>query len=395
MKNEVAIVGVGETPFSRGRLDKGEVRLTAEEYLAWAADLALKDAGLSKKDLDGQGLAVCGSEWPHSEIWSAEVAQNLGVSPKLLLRSDHGGMSGVALLVQSALAIRAGFVDFVLVVGADSPMSMEGPGSRTWRYELDFMKPFGMMGPNSLVAFMMRRHMHEYGTKPQHTGKIAVAQRHHATLNPNAYLKAPMTVEDYMKSRFIADPIRLLDACILVNGGVAYVVASREYSKKMNMKSVPVLGFGEHHNYYGNSRNRIDVTTTGAVIATRDAYKMANLSPKDISFFNPYDDYTIIVLMQLEDADFCKKGEGGKFVENIDLTVKGQLPINTNGGQLSAGQPGMAGGLTHIVETVRQLRDEAGQRQVKDAKYGLATGLGALAYGGTLVNSGAVILGRE
>jgi acetyl-CoA acetyltransferase len=395
MKDDTAIIGIGETPFSRGRVDKGEVRLTAEEYLAWAVDLALMDAGLSKKDLDGQGLAVCGSEWAHSEIWSAEVAQNLGASPKLLLRSDHGGMSGIAMLIQAAFAIEAGFVDFVLVAGADAPLSMEGPGSRTWRFELDFMKPFGMMGPNSLVAFIMQRHMHEYGTKPEHTGKIAVTQRHHATLNPNAYLKAPMTLDDYMKARFIADPIRLLDACILVNGGAAFIVASKEYAKKTRARSAPVVGFGENHNYYAGSKNRIDVTRTGAEIAARDAYKMASLKAKDMSFYNPYDDYTIIVLMQLEDAGFCRKGEGGKLVETTDLTINGQLPINTSGGQLSAGQPGMAGGLTHIVEAVRQLRGDASQRQVKDAKHGLVTGLGALAYGGTLVNSGAVILGRE
>jgi len=392
---EVEIVGAGETPFSRGRVDKGEVRLGAEEYFAWATELALDDAGLSKDDLNGQGLAVTGGEWPHAEIWSAEVAQNLGFGPKLLLRGDHGGMNGTGLLIQSALAINSSFVDLVLCVGADAPMSIEGPPSRTWRYEQDFMKPFGMMGPNSIVAFVMRRHMHQYGTKPEQTGKIAVTQRKHASLNPNAYLKAPMTLDDYMKSRLIADPVRMLDSSILVNGGSAFILASKERAKKITDNPISVLGFGEAHNYMEGPLGTPDVTVTGLKVAAKEAYEMARVGPPQVNLFQAYDDYTIIVLMQLEDAGFCKKGEGGKFVDETDLTFNGSLPINTSGGQLSAGQPGMAGGLTHVVETVRQLRGQAGQRQVKDAKIGLVSGLGGLSFGGNLVNSAAVVLGVE
>jgi acetyl-CoA acetyltransferase len=392
---EVAIVGIGETPFSRGRVDKGELRLTAEEYYAWAIELALRDAGLSKKDLDRQGLAVCGSEWPHSEIWSAELAQNLGLTPKLLLRGDSGGMNGAGLLIQSALAIRRGFVDLVLCVGADAPLSMEGAGSRTWRYEQDFMKPFGMMGPNSIISFVMRRHMHQYLTKPEQTGKIAVTQRYNAMLNPNAYLRTPITLEDYMKSRLIADPVRLLDCCILVNGGSAFIVVSKERAKNISENSIPIKGFGELHNFYEGSPNNPDVTVTGLKVAAKQAYDMAGVKPSQVDVFEAYDDYTIIVLMQLEDAGFCKKGQGGKFVEDNDIGLSGQLAVNTSGGQLSAGQPGMAGGFTHIIEAVRQLRGQGGQRQVGDAKVALVSGLGGLAFGGSLLNSAAVILGAE
>ena len=391
MRGEVAIVGYGETPVSRANVDKGEQRLTAEEYYSWAAELALESAGLSKDDLEGQGLGVIGAEWPHSEIWSTEIVQNLGLNPKLLLRADHGGANAAALLVQSSMAIHSGLVDTVLCVGADSPMSIQnGASSRTWRYELDYERPFGMMGPNSMVALIMRRHMHQYGTKPEQTGKISVTQRFHASLNPNAYLKTPIKLDDYLNSRLISDPIRLLDACISVNGGLAFIVTSRRKARRLTDKPVYVLGFGENHTH-----SRADVTITGIADASRDAFKMAKVRKSEISFFQPYDDYSIIVLVQLEDAGFCKKGDGGKFVEQTDLTLNGQLPVNTGGGQLSAGQPGMAGGFVHIVEAVRQLRGEGGKRQVKNARTGLVTGLGGLAFASNFANYYTLILSSE
>lgn len=370
--------------------------MNAEDYIGWAAELVLKHSGLSKSDFDGQGLGVAGMAWPHAEIWSAEVAQNLGLSPKLILRADRGGMNGASLLGQAALAVNAGFVDLVLCVGGDSPMSITpGTSIPTWRYEEDFMKPFGMMGPNSIFAFVLRRHMHQYGTKPEQLGKIAVTQRQHALLNPNAYLKTPLTLQDYLNSRFIADPIRLLDACILVNGGLAYVVASARKAKEITDRPVYLLGFSELDNYLHGSRNRPDVTFTGTTITAKQAFEAAAISHRGVSFFQPYDDYTIAVLMQLEDAGFCRKGEGGRFVEQTDLSVKGEVPINTGGGQLSAGQPGMAGGFLHIVESVRQLRQEAGERQVKDARIGVVTATGALSYGVNFVNACTLVLGVE
>ena len=270
-----------------------------------------------------------------------------------------------------------------------------GFGARTWRYEGDFMLPFGMMGPNSIFAFIMRRHMYQYGTKPEQIGKVSVTQRYHASLNPNAYLKAPMTLDEYLASRVIADPIRLLDCCIVVNGGVAFVLASAKKAKELTDKPVYILGFGECDNYTEGSRNRPDMTVTGIKVAARDAYKMAEITPKDVSFFEPYDDYSIAVIIQLEDAGFCEKGMGGKFVDENDISFKGQLPVNTHGGQLSAGQCGIGGGFTHIIESVRQLREEAGGRQVKDAKIGVATGIGGLMYGVNLVHDIVMVFGKE
>ncbi len=394
VRKKAAIVGYGETPFSRARADKGEATLSAEQYYAWATELVLENTGLEKSDFDGEGLAVGGSEWPHSEIWSAEVAQNLGISPKLLIRSDHGGMSGVASLIQAVLAVHSGLVEKVLCVAADSPMSLQGPASRPWRYMIDFCRPFGMMGPNSMIAFILQRYLYQYGIKPEHTGKIAVTQRQHASMNPNAYLKTPMNMEDYLNSRMIVDPIRLLDCCILVNGGLAFVVASQKEAKKITDDPVHVLGIGEAHNYLHGSRTRPDVTVTGIKPAAKEAYKMAKVRTKDVCFIEPYDDYTIIVLQQLEDLGFCKKGEVGKFVDKTDLSTKGKLPVNTGGGQLSAGQAGMAGGFLHVIEAVRQLRGEGGQRQVPDADVGVVSGMGGLGYAVNLVNNGVVVFGK-
>jgi acetyl-CoA acetyltransferase len=400
IKDDFVIIGYGETPVSRARVDKGEVKLSTAEYFAWAAELAMKDAGLEKKDFDGQGVAVTGTAFPHAEIWSAEVIQDLGFNPSLLIRSDHGGMGGCSLLYQAGQAVSSGTVDMVLCVGADTPMNITTPGAvRTWRYESEFQKPFGMMGPNSQFAFILRRHMHEYGTKPEQLGKIAVTQREHAMKNPNGYLKQPLTMEQYLSSRMIADPIRMFDACIPVNGGLSFIVCSKEKAKgigtNFEKNAIPVLGIGESDNFVKGSFERPDMTFTGIYDSAKRAFDMSGVKHSDIDFAEIYDDYTIAVLMQIEDAGFCDKGKGGKFIEEHDISFKGDFPVNTGGGQLSSGQPAMAGGMVHIVEALRQLRGEAGDRQVRDASVGLVTGIGAISYGNSLANSMTLILGNK
>ncbi|MCL4517845.1 MAG: thiolase family protein, partial [Thaumarchaeota archaeon] len=307
------------------------------------------------------------------------------------------GMGGGSLLYQAGQAVASGAVDMVLCLGADAPMNITTPGVvRTWRYESDFQKPFGMMGANSQFAFILRRHMYQYGTKPEDLGKIAIAQREHAMRNPNAYLKSPLTMEQYLSSRVIADPIRMFDAYIPVNGGLSFIVASNEKAKTIAKdRAIKVLGIAESDNYFQGSILRPDITYLGIADSARRAFEISGVKHSEVDFFEPYDDYTIAVLMQIEDAGFCKKGEGGKFVREHDLTFRGDFPINTGGGQISSGQPAMAGGFVHIVESIRQLRGEGGERQVKDAKVGVATGIGGIAYGNSLVNSMTMIFGRN
>lgn len=392
-----AIIGYGETPFSRARQEKGEIKLSIQEYRAWASELALRDAGLEKSDLDGQGLGVCGSVYPHAEIYSSEIIQDLGIKARLLLRSDSGGNSAASLLHLAGMAVNSGVVDIVLCVGADTPMNLtQDQGIREWEYEADFQKPFGMMGPNSQFAFIMRRYMYQYGLREEDLGKIAITQREHAMLNPNAYLKVPLTMEQYLSARMIADPVRLFDACIPVNGGLAFIVASKEKAMEVaSDKIVWVTGIAEYHNYTEGPMESPDITYLGVRKSAEEALTMANVRHDQINFFQPYDDYTLAVIMQIEDAGFCKKGDGGRFVREHDISYKGDLPINTGGGQLSAGQPGIAGGFVHIVEAVRQLRGEGGKRQVKDASVGMVTALGCLAYGNSLTSTTAIIMERR
>jgi acetyl-CoA acetyltransferase len=197
-------------------------------------------------------------------------------------------------------------------------------------------------------------------------------------------------------SRAFSDPVRLLDCVPMVNGGLAYIVASAESAKAITDRPVYLLGCGEVSNYYSGSRTRPDITVTGFVQAAPEAFKMAGVQHKDIDVFEPYDDYPMIVLMQMEDYGFCGKGEGGKFVEERDLTYAGDFPISTDGGQLSGGQPGGAiGGFMPIVEAATQLRREAGARQVKDASVAAVSGFGGIPYARNARSCITLILGSE
>lgn len=391
IRAKAVITSYGETPVTRAKKERGEPILSFWDYLAWASELTLKNAQMEIKDFDHQGLAVIHPIVEHPICFGCEVAEHLGITPGWLITPSHGGASAIVALEQAVAAVTAGLVDRVLCIGGDSPMSYR-PMLLT-QHRKDFENPFGVMGPNSLFAMVMRKHMDLYGTKAEHTGKIAVTQRDHALLNPNAIFKAPITMDDYLKSRVIADPIRILDAVMPVNGGAGFIVSRCGYSQ--TDKPVYVLGLGECDNYHCGTKSLPDITYTGITVSSRKALDCAGLKPEDMNVFEPYDDYTIAVLMQIEDAGFCKKGEGGKFVAQTDISYNGQLPVNTGGGQLSAGQPGLASGFLNLLETVRQLREEGRDRQVKGAKYGMVTGIGNLQYAKNVGYTSVAILGNE
>lgn len=371
----------------------GEPRTTTPQYLAWATRLALEDAGLTKKDLEGQGLAVIYTTNYPLPFWPEEAAEILGISPGLLLGGGNGGASAVSLLGQAAAAIHSRVVDLVLCVAASAPFVESHPSIQPGDTR-DFEIPYGMMGPNSKIALVMRRHMHEYGTTLEHLGKIAVTSRYHASLNPNAYLRKPLTLEEYKNSRLIADPMRLLDCVMPANGGKAFIVASPERAKAFPKPPVFLLGFGEMDNPSFGPRANSDPLIMGIRESGKRAFEMAGVTHQEIDFLELYDDYIIIVLMQIEDLGFCQKGDV-KFFESTDFSYKGDLPIQTGGGMINCGQPSTAGGMLHIVEAVGQLRGEGGQRQVSEAKKGLVTGLGGVAYGKNLGCTAVAILGNE
>jgi acetyl-CoA acetyltransferase len=401
MRAEVAIVGCGRTPYSRAKPD--EPVLTVDEYIAWAAELALTAAGMSKQDFDGQGLGVSHSEVAHTVNWTTATAENLGISPQLVLRGDQGGASAAAMLIRASAMIKAGVVDRVLVVGADTPLNIPSvaPGlplspERTRGIYWDFQGPFGVMGASAQFALVLNRYMHQYDISPEQLGKIAVNNRIHASLHPGAIYRKPFTLQDYLDSRMLSDPIRLYDCVPIVNGGLAYIVTSAKTARAITDKPVYLLGCGEANNYYHGSRSLPDITTTGFAQAAPQAIAMAGVEHTDLDFLQPYDDYPFISMMTIEDYGFCKKGEGGQFVEEHDLRFDGDFPLSTDGGQLSGGQPGGAiGGFMPIVEAVSQLRGEAGDRQVKDARIGAACGFGGIPYGRPGRSCVSLIFGTE
>jgi acetyl-CoA acetyltransferase len=394
LRGKAAIVGVGETPVDRLGSKPGETRRSTAEYLAWAVRLALGDAGLTKKDLDGQGLAAIYTTNHSQPFWPEEVANILGITPAVSLGGGNGGASAVSLLGQAAAMIDSGVVDLILVVAAAAPFSEHGRDRAEPSDTRDFEMPFGVMGPNCKISFVMSRYMYESGMTAEHFGKIAVTARYHATLNPNAYLKKPLTLEDYKNARLISDPIRLYDCVMPANGGKAYIIASPERANTLRRPPVYLLGWGECHNASAGPRFRANPLITGIRESGRAAFEMAGLSHDDIDFLGLYDDYIPIIMLQIEDLGFCGKNDR-EFFEKTDFTIKGDLPIQTGGGMINCGQPSTTGGMLHVIEGVRQLRGEGGARQVADAKLGLVTGLGAVNYGKNFGCTAAAILGKN
>ncbi|MBC7076277.1 MAG: thiolase family protein, partial [Syntrophomonadaceae bacterium] len=255
--------------------------------------------------------------------------------------------------------------------------------------EIDYELPYGPMGFNSGYALVARRHMFAYGTTPEQMAKIAVDQRINALVNPDALFNdRAISVEDVLSSPVIVDPLHMLEIVRPCNGAAGVIVSRREQAGDSPHTPVLILGMGEAytHNSIVYSPS---FTETPIKISSARAFEMAGLKPEDIDLVSLYDCYTITVLISLEDAGFCPKGEGGNFVQSTDLTYKGDLPCNTHGGQLSFGQPSFAGGMSHITEAVRQLRGTAGKRQVKKNNFAFVNG-----NGGTLSTQCSLILGR-
>jgi acetyl-CoA acetyltransferase len=232
--------------------------------------------------------------------------------------------------------------------------------------------------------------MDEHGTTSEQLGEISVTQREHAVRNEKAYFDEPVELDEYLNAPPIADPIRLLDCVIPVNGGFGVLLTSAERAGELDVPPVSIDGFGECHNH--DVHGTPDMTRTGIEIAGPAACEMAGIDPADADFVQLYDDYPIIVAMQLEDLGVCEKGDGGTFVAETDISYDGELPVNTSGGQISAGQVGLAGGFLQLVEGVRQLRSEGGDRQVPGAQQGIVTGVGGVEYGKNLRSTNAVVL---
>ncbi|MBU1358892.1 MAG: thiolase [Gammaproteobacteria bacterium] len=343
---------------------------TAIDLMAQASVRALDDAGLSLKDVDGLFVATS-----QARFGPMVLAEYLGLSPTVFDGTQVGGSSFMSHLAHAVLAIEAGQCQVALIAYGSTQRSM----SRAQASVPDFNPyeaPFKPMLPVAAYALAAGRHMHEFGTTREHLAEVAVAARQWALLNPKAWEKEPLTVQDVLSSRMVSDPLSVRDCCLVLDGGGAMVITSRARAAACRQKPVHVLGTGQALGH-ATIANMPDLTTTVAREAGQRAFAMAGLTPGDVDVLSLYDAFTITPILFLEDLGFCPKGEGGRFVSGGHIAPGGGLPVNTNGGGLSYCHPGMYG-LLGMVETVRQIRGEAGARQVKDCHIGLAHGNGAV-----------------
>ena len=380
-RKRVCFAGYGSTEYSR----KSEEPLL--RHYAQAIRAALEQTGLKKNDI--QGLSITTQASPD---YSPHVAEQLGLELDWVLNGDYGGAGGVMSVRRAADAIEAGHIDVAVLVGGNS-FDKSVFQQRPLEYQrANYVDVYGYGGPNTLMALVQRRHMEQYGTTLEQIGKIAVTQRENARLNPQALLRDPMSLEDYLKSRMISEPIRLFDCVMPCSGAECIVLASEERSRSITDKLVYLVTDAEKVNYQVGDMLP-DKTTFGIKVVGDRLF--AEVRRDQIDLFELYDDYPIAVLIQIEDLGYCRKGEGGKFVESHDLSFKGDFPVNTGGGELSVGQAGLAGGFLHIVEALRQLRGDAGPSQVKKAERALVTGIGWLSYGRNLGTTAGLVMERR
>ncbi len=386
IKNKAYIVGIYEHP-TRKAEDKSLAQLHAE-----SAKGAIEDAGLSKSDIDGY---FCAGDAPG--LGPLSMADYMGLKLRHMDSTDTGGSSYLIHVGHAAEAIALGKCNIALITLAGKPRSegqATGTAARSAQNTPDapFENPYGPATAN-MYAMCAMRHMHQYGTTSEQLAWIKVAASHHAQHNPHAMLRDVVAVEDVVNSPMIADPLHRLDCCVISDGGGAIIVASPEVAKSLKRPKVKILGAGEAPKH--QMGGQIDLTYSGAVWSGPPAFAEAGVKPGDIKYASIYDSFTITVLMQIEDLGFCEKGQGGRFVSDGNLiSGTGKLPFNTDGGGLCNNHPANRGGLTKVVEAVRQLRGEAHPAvQVKNCDLALAHGTGGSL--GTRHGAATVIMERE
>ena len=348
---------------------------TEQEIIAQAACLAIERSGLKKTDIDGIITSSLTSPW-----WVMRMAEYLGIRPRFSDSTMFGGSAFIADLRIAQMAIDAGECENVLICYGSTPRSAPS-SSRTnqMRAELDpqpYEHPYKAFNPVSSYSLAAARHMHEFGTTRRQLAEVAVAARQWAQLNPDAFSKKPLTVEDVLNAKMISDPLTALDCCLVTDGAGALVVTSAERAKALHRQPIYVLGSGFAH-WHRQISCMEDLTVTPAQESGRKAFAQAGLGPADIDVVELYDAFTINPILFLEDLGFCRKGEGGSFVEGGRIAPGGDFPMNTNGGGLSCGHPGMYS-IFLIIEAVAQLRAEGQARQVRGAEVALVHGNGGV-----------------
>jgi acetyl-CoA acetyltransferase len=380
------IVGIGLSDYPRAP------HLDAVGHHVQAFQRALEDCGLAKEAIDGYMCASGDSTSPDN---AATMAEYLGINPRYLDGTSIGGSTFEVFVQHASAAVRDGQCETVLITygsdlntrsGTSPGFGQRRPGERV-EGPLQYESPWG----NTLVgsyAMAAQRHMHEYGTTSEQLAAISVVCRQHAALNPLAMYRKPITVEDVVSSRLIADPLHLLDCCVVSDGGGAVLITTEARARDLIQPPVYILGAAAAVTHW-NISMMPDFTVTGAKRAGAEAFAQAGVTPADIDTVQLYDSFTITALLMLEDLGFCPKGEGGPFAASGVLELGGALPMNTDGGALSSCHPGMRG-IFLLIEAARQLRGQGGEAQVPDCELALACG-----SGGWLSVLSAVILGKD
>jgi acetyl-CoA acetyltransferase len=388
MAREAVIVGVGDVPLQGGRVVGGGSVLQVQ---ARAAKAALDEARIPMRDVDGLFVAGLWGVPGPGQLPSVTLGEYLGIHPRFADSTNIGGSAFEAHVAHAAIAIERGLCDVALIVYGSMQKSERSRtlGGRPAILTMQFENVWGIPQPVGGYALAARRHMHEFGTTEEQLAEVAVATRKWAAMNPAATMRDPLTIDDVMASPRIADPLKLLDCCLVTDGAGAIVMTTAENARAHGARATYVRGFGEAHTHWSIGAMPDLARLTAAEMAGSRAFDMAGIGHDAIDVVECYDSFTITVLMTLEALGFCKPGEGGAFVSGQRTAPGGDFPLNTNGGGLSYCHPGMYG-IFLLIEAVRQLRGQAGDRQVPGAQTALVHGTG-----GTLSSGATVILSNS
>ncbi|MGH7850143.1 MAG: thiolase family protein [Thermodesulfobacteriota bacterium] len=384
-KNKIVIAGVGET--EQGKIpDKSSFH-----FLSLASKLAIEDAGIKKSDVDG--LVTAFSLVEHTFMHCTTFADYFGLRPRFFSSVAVGGATAVWMAAEAAMAIASGQAEVVLCVRGDNTLSgISSSGMVALIREMchaEFEFPYGLTTPGG-YALAARRYLHDFGATREHLAAVAVTMRKHAALKENAMNKEPLTIEEVMSSRVIADPLTKYDCSIISDGGAAFIVTTEAKAKELGIKNPLAylwgMGQGYSHQYLTSLRD-LDQIYNAINNSGQRAFQTAGIGPKDVDVAFLYDCFTITVLLELEGLGFVPKGEGGPFALEGRMEIGKDLPVNTHGGLLSQAH---LGAMHHVVEATLQLRGAAGPRQVKDAKVALVHG-----NGGIVSAHSTIVLGKE
>ncbi len=364
-RGSVAVVGAAES-------DLGQVALhtSPTDLMAQATLRALDDCGLKLSDVDAVLSATTQSRYS-----TMALCEYLRIKPKFFDGTMIGGSSFMTHLAHAQAAIQQGVCEVAVIAYGSTQRTVSRAAASPREYNF-YETPYRPFFPSSAYALAASRHMHQYGTTREQLAEVAVAARKWALLNPAAWEKEPLTIEQVLGSRMVSHPLTVRDCCLVTDGGGAIIVTSAARAKSLRKKPVYVLGVGEAISHMTIS-NMPDLTVTAAAESGTKAFGMAGLKPADVDMLSLYDAFTITPILFLEDLGFCPKGEGGRFVADGAIAPGGKLAVNTSGGGLSYCHPGMYG-LLVMIEAIRQVRGECGKRQVKDCEVALAHGNGGV-----------------